>query len=262
MKAITSGGVVRAWSAQPYHSNRSFLGGRRLCNASQVLRQIHGHQILEHSANSGAVFVAQKLGAAHSTRTSRVRFRRHHRHHLSAEAVGSVRPWPSGSVDLGHPTGRGWPSRRCSSRRVCGDRERGPSTSPTSWRRGAMRTGSTAPRPSPSGARSRRRPPRPCVRCSPPPSTRGSRTSRRSRTTASRARRGRLRSPATTAGTSTMPTSHHSQDSRRASDPRFVAVIVLERPQSKLLGTITAMNTFRAIAEDALRTTRVQPDRP
>ena len=47
-----------------------------------------------------------------------------------------------------------------------------------------------------------------------------------------------------------------------ASDPRFVVVIVLERPQSKLLGTVTAMSAFRNIAVDALRYTRVQPDRP
>jgi hypothetical protein len=37
---------------------------------------------------------------------------------------------------------------------------------------------------------------------------------------------------------------------------------VLERPQSKLLGTVTAMSTFRNIALDALRNARVQPDRP
>jgi cell division protein FtsI/penicillin-binding protein 2 len=47
-----------------------------------------------------------------------------------------------------------------------------------------------------------------------------------------------------------------------ASDPRMVVVVVLERPQSKLLGTITAMNTFKGIATDALRYARVQPDRP
>ena len=47
-----------------------------------------------------------------------------------------------------------------------------------------------------------------------------------------------------------------------ANDPRFVVVIVLERPQSKLLGTVTAMSTFRNIAQDALRSMRVQPDRP
>ncbi|MFN2519605.1 MAG: peptidoglycan D,D-transpeptidase FtsI family protein [Candidatus Limnocylindria bacterium] len=46
-----------------------------------------------------------------------------------------------------------------------------------------------------------------------------------------------------------------------AEDPRFVAVIVLERPQSKLLGTLTAMAAFRGMALDALRYARVQPDR-
>ena len=46
-----------------------------------------------------------------------------------------------------------------------------------------------------------------------------------------------------------------------AEDPRFVAVIVLERPQSKILGTLTAMAAFRGMALDALRYARVQPDR-
>ncbi|TME87068.1 MAG: penicillin-binding protein 2 [Chloroflexi bacterium] len=47
-----------------------------------------------------------------------------------------------------------------------------------------------------------------------------------------------------------------------ASDPRFVVVIVLERPQTRLLGTITAMDAFHDVATDVLRTARVQPDRP
>ena len=47
-----------------------------------------------------------------------------------------------------------------------------------------------------------------------------------------------------------------------ANDPRFVVVIVIERPQSRLLGTLTAMSAFRGIALDALRSARVQPDRP
>jgi cell division protein FtsI/penicillin-binding protein 2 len=47
-----------------------------------------------------------------------------------------------------------------------------------------------------------------------------------------------------------------------ANDPRFVAVVVIERPQSKLLGTVTAMTAFRNIALDVLRAGRVQPDRP
>lgn len=47
-----------------------------------------------------------------------------------------------------------------------------------------------------------------------------------------------------------------------AIDPRFVTVIVLERPQSGLLGTVTTMNAFKGLAMDALRSARVQPDRP
>ena len=43
---------------------------------------------------------------------------------------------------------------------------------------------------------------------------------------------------------------------------RGVVVVVLEKPESKLLGTVPAMNTFKAIATDALRYARVQPDRP
>ena len=47
-----------------------------------------------------------------------------------------------------------------------------------------------------------------------------------------------------------------------ASDPRFAVVIVLERPQSKLLGTVTTMSAFHDLAIDVLRSARVQPDRP
>jgi cell division protein FtsI (penicillin-binding protein 3) len=46
-----------------------------------------------------------------------------------------------------------------------------------------------------------------------------------------------------------------------AQDPRMVVVVVLERPQSKLLGTVPAMNAFKNLATDALRYARVQPDR-
>lgn len=47
-----------------------------------------------------------------------------------------------------------------------------------------------------------------------------------------------------------------------ANDPRFVAVVVIERPQSKLLGTVTAMSAFHDLAIDVLRNARIQPDRP
>jgi len=46
-----------------------------------------------------------------------------------------------------------------------------------------------------------------------------------------------------------------------ADDPKIVTVIVLERPQSRLLGTLTAMAAFRGFAQDALRYARAQPDR-
>ncbi len=46
-----------------------------------------------------------------------------------------------------------------------------------------------------------------------------------------------------------------------AEDPRMVIVVVLERPESKLLGTVPAMTAFKGIATDALRYARVQPDR-
>ncbi|HUG55642.1 MAG TPA: penicillin-binding protein 2 [Candidatus Limnocylindrales bacterium] len=46
-----------------------------------------------------------------------------------------------------------------------------------------------------------------------------------------------------------------------ASDPRFVAVVIIERPESRLLGTLTAMDAFKGLAQDVLRYARVQPDR-
>jgi cell division protein FtsI/penicillin-binding protein 2 len=47
-----------------------------------------------------------------------------------------------------------------------------------------------------------------------------------------------------------------------AVDPHMVVVVVLERPASRLLGTTTAMRTFRELAQDSLRYARIQPDRP
>jgi cell division protein FtsI/penicillin-binding protein 2 len=46
-----------------------------------------------------------------------------------------------------------------------------------------------------------------------------------------------------------------------ATDPSFVVVVVLERPRSKLLGTTSAMAVFRGLAQDTLRYARIQPDR-
>ncbi len=47
-----------------------------------------------------------------------------------------------------------------------------------------------------------------------------------------------------------------------ARDPRFVCVVVVERPQSRLLGTLSAMSAFTGLASDLMRYARVEPDRP
>ena len=46
-----------------------------------------------------------------------------------------------------------------------------------------------------------------------------------------------------------------------AHDPRFVSVVVLDRPQSRLLGTLSAMSAFTGFAADLMRYARIQPDR-
>lgn len=46
-----------------------------------------------------------------------------------------------------------------------------------------------------------------------------------------------------------------------AENPRLVAVVVLDEPQSRLFGTVTATSAFRGMAIDMLRYARVQPDR-
>jgi cell division protein FtsI/penicillin-binding protein 2 len=46
-----------------------------------------------------------------------------------------------------------------------------------------------------------------------------------------------------------------------ARDPRFVCVVVLERPASRLLGTLAAMSVFTGLASDVLRYARIEPDR-
>jgi len=46
-----------------------------------------------------------------------------------------------------------------------------------------------------------------------------------------------------------------------ADDPQYVVLVVLEKPDSKLLGTVTATDAFKGIAQDILRYARIQPDR-
>ncbi|HEV2251130.1 MAG TPA: penicillin-binding protein 2 [Candidatus Limnocylindria bacterium] len=46
-----------------------------------------------------------------------------------------------------------------------------------------------------------------------------------------------------------------------AEDPKYVVVVVLEKPASRLLGTVTATDAFKGVAQDILRYARIQPDR-
>ena len=46
-----------------------------------------------------------------------------------------------------------------------------------------------------------------------------------------------------------------------ADAPQFVTVIVLDRPESRLLGTVTATTMFKGVAQDLLHYARIQPDR-
>ena len=46
-----------------------------------------------------------------------------------------------------------------------------------------------------------------------------------------------------------------------ADDPRDVVLVVLEKPESRLFGTLTATDAFKGVAQDILRYARIQPDR-
>jgi cell division protein FtsI (penicillin-binding protein 3) len=46
-----------------------------------------------------------------------------------------------------------------------------------------------------------------------------------------------------------------------AVDPKYVVLVVLEKPDSRLLGTLTATDAFKGVAQDILRFARIQPDR-
>jgi cell division protein FtsI (penicillin-binding protein 3) len=44
-------------------------------------------------------------------------------------------------------------------------------------------------------------------------------------------------------------------------EPKYVVLVVLEKPDSRLLGTLTATDAFKGVAQDILRYARIQPDR-
>jgi cell division protein FtsI/penicillin-binding protein 2 len=271
MKAITIASAIDRGVVTPnttyVDTGCTVIGGRRLCNAgSKAYGASTVTQILEHSANAGAVFVAQKLGAEQLySYLGAFGFGTATGVDLAGEALGSVRPLAEWyPVDLGTIA-----------------YGQGVAITPLQLAAAyaAIANGGTLYRPYVVAARrdadGEHRTAPVAVRRPITPETaatlRAMLTSTVDNGIANLAAIPHY-SVAGKTGTAQIP----SDDGRYvddayissfagfapANDPRFVAVIVLERPQSKLLGTITAMNTFRSIAEDALRNTRVQPDRP
>jgi cell division protein FtsI/penicillin-binding protein 2 len=271
MKAITIAAAIDQGVVTPnttyVDTGCAVIGGRRLCNAQgKSYGTSTVTQILEHSANAGAVFVASKLGAEQLySYLGRFGFGTATGVDLAAEALGSVRPLAEWyPVDLGTIA-----------------YGQGVAVTPLQLAAAyaAIANGGTLYRPYVVAARrdadGEHRTVPVAVRRPITPETaatlRAMLTSTVDKGIANLAAIPHY-SVAGKTGTAQIP----SDDGRYvddayissfagfapANDPRFVAVIVLERPQSKLLGTITAMSTFRNIAEDALRTIRVQPDRP
>jgi cell division protein FtsI (penicillin-binding protein 3) len=271
MKAITVAaaldkGVITPSTSYEDHGCAT-IGGRTLCNAGF---RSYGHttvtQILARSQNAGAVFVASKLGAADlNAYVHAFGFGQPTGVDLSAETGGIVRPiaeWYP--VDLGTISfGQGL------------------SVTPLQLAAayGAIANGGTLYRPYVVASRrdadgEHRTAPVPVRRVISEETSSTLVTMLTTTVDSGIANAAALKgySVAGKTGTAQIP----SDDGRYvddayissfagfvpAIDPRMVVVIVLERPQSKLLGTVPAMNTFKAIATDALRYARVQPDRP
>jgi cell division protein FtsI (penicillin-binding protein 3) len=271
MKAVTIAAAIDQHVVTPdttYDDKGcTVIGGRRLCNA---LGKSYGvstvTQILEHSANAGAVFVAQKLGAEQMRAyLEAFGFGAATGVDLSGEATGEVRalaewyPVDLGTVAFGQ----------------------GMSATPLQLAAAyaAIANGGTLYRPYVVATRrdadgEHRTAPVAVRRPITPETAATMRTMLTASVDNGISNGASLQgySVAGKTGTAQIP----SDDGRYlddayissfagfapANDPRFVAVIVIERPQSKLLGTVTAMAAFRSLAQDALRSARVQPDRP
>jgi cell division protein FtsI/penicillin-binding protein 2 len=243
------------------------IGGRRLCNAQgKSYGTTTVTQILERSANAGAVFVASKLGQDPLYQYLRAfGFGTPTGIDLSAEAAGSVRPLAEWyPVDVGTVAyGQGIAVTPLQLAMAYAAIANG-GTLYKPYVLAATRDADGEHRTAPVAVRS-------------PISPETADTLRAMLvSTVDRGISGGAKvagySVAGKTGTAQIP----SEDGRYvddayissfagfapANDPRFVAVIVLERPQSKLLGTVTAMSAFHDLAVDVLRSARVQPDRP
>jgi cell division protein FtsI/penicillin-binding protein 2 len=271
MKAITIAAAIDQHVVTPNTTYEdkgyAIIGGRRLNNA---LGKSYGTstvtQILEHSANAGAVFVAQKLGAEQlRAYLEAFGFGKASGIDLSGEATGDVRPLAEWyPVDLGTIAfGQGIAAT--------------PLQLAAAY--AAIANGGTLYRPYAVAARrdadgEHRTAPVAVRRPITPETAATLRTMLTSTVDNGIANGASVAhfSIAGKTGTAQIPSDdgRYVDDSyissfagfAPANDPRFVAVIVIERPQSRLYGTVTAMSAFRNIAQDALRTMRIQPDRP
>jgi cell division protein FtsI/penicillin-binding protein 2 len=271
MKAITIAAALDKGVVTPATSYQdvgyAVIGGRTLCNAQcKVYGPTTVTQILARSQNAGAVFVASKLGAADLNAYLRAfGFGQRTGIDLAAETGGIVRPLAEWyPVDLGTISfGQGL------------------SITPLQLASAyaAIANGGTLYRPYVVATRrdadgEHRTAPVEVRRVISEETSATLRTMLTTTVDAGIANAASLKgySVAGKTGTAQIP----SDDGRYvddayissfagfvpAVDPRMVVVVVLEKPQSKLLGTVPVMNTFKAIATDALRYGRVQPDRP
>jgi cell division protein FtsI (penicillin-binding protein 3) len=271
MKAITVAAALDKGVVTPSTSYQdvgyAVIGGRKLCNA---LCKVYGPttvtQILARSQNAGAVFVASKLGAADlNAYLQAFGFGQRTGVDLSAETGGIVRPLAEWyPVDLGTISfGQGL------------------SVTPLQLASAyaAIANGGTLYRPYVVASRrdadgEHRTAPVAVRRVISEETSRTLVTMLTTTVDNGIANAAALKgySVAGKTGTAQIPSDDGSyvDDAYISSfagfvpaiDPRMVVVVVLEKPQSKLLGTVPAMNTFKAIATDALRYARVQPDRP
>ncbi len=270
MKAVTMAAGIDTGVVTPqttyFDTGYADIGGRRLSNAlgkSWGLSTMT--QVLERSANAGAVFVAERLGAQRlDDALLAFGFGRRTGVDLASEADGLVRPLAQWyPVDLGTAAfGQGLTAT--------------PLQIAAAY--AAVANGGTLYRPYVVAARrdadgEHRTAPAAVRRVVSPQSAATLRTMLTSSVDNGLAQGARLAgfSVAGKTGTAQIPSSdgRYVDDQyistfagfAPANDPRFVVVVVLERPQSKLLGTLSAMAAFRGVAGDTLRFARVQPDR-
>ena len=271
MKAVTMAGGLDAGVVTPstWYDDKGYadIGGRRLYNAlGHAWGPTNMTQVLEHSANAGAVFVASRLGGQRLYDTIRTfGFGMPTGIDLATEVAGTVRPLAEWyPVDVGTAAfGQGLTATplqlACAYAAVANGGTLYRPYVVASWRDadGEHRTAPAATR-----------------RAMSPQTAATLREMLVSAVDNGLAQGARLSgfSVAGKTGTAQIPSAdgRYVEDEyissfagfAPASDPSFAVVIVLERPQSRLLGTTTAMAVFRGLAQDTLRYARIQPDRP